>query len=109
MNELDMEETAVDEEMELRLNEVKACERRLARQQERLVELPKDVLAWRIYELKAQFEEANGRESDGTGSSPGSDSDSDSDTNSDEKLTLNEMMERAALSKASGPYPWFTQ
>ena len=32
------------------------------------------------------------------------DSDSDSDTNSDEKLTLNEMMERAALSKASGPY-----
>ena len=37
-------------------------------------------------------------------SSPGSDSDSDSDTNSDEKLTLNEMMERAALSKASGRY-----
>ena len=50
----------------------------------------KDVLAWRIYELKAQFEEANGRESDGTGSSPGSDSDSDSDTNS-EQLTLNEI------------------
>ena len=63
-----------------------ACERRLARQQERLVELPKDVLAWNIYELKAQFEEAK-RESDGSSLV----SDSDSDSNSDEQLTLNDL------------------
>ena len=48
----------------------------------------------------SKFEEAK-RESDG--SSPRSDSDSDSDSNSDEQLTLHKMMERAALSKASGP------
>ena len=37
VDELGMEEMELDEELELRLNEVVACKRRLARQQERLI------------------------------------------------------------------------
>ena len=104
LNELGEEETELDEEMQLRADEVVDCERKLARQQERVAELMVEARAWLEYELarlKAQHEEML-RESDG--SSLGSDSDSDTDSNSDEQLVLDEMMERAAISTASGAY-----
>ena len=104
IDELEKEEMKVDEEMEERAAEMRACERWLARQQERVAELMVEAPAWLEYELarlKAQHEEML-RESDG--SSLGSDSDSDTDSNSDEQLVLDEMMERAAISTASGAY-----
>ena len=75
-------------ELQLRLDEVAACERRLAEQQERWPQVEACV-AWHEYQkamLEAQPEEML-RESDG--SSP--DYDSDSDAGFDEQLALDEL------------------
>ena len=79
-------------ELQLRLDEVAACERRLAEQQERWPQVMPQVeacVAWHEYQkamLEAQPEEML-RESDG--SSP--DYDSDSDAGFDEQLALDEL------------------
>ena len=89
MDELDAEESKLDGELQLRLDEVAACECRLAEQQERLPQVRGEVVAWQAYQkamLEAQPEKML-RESDG--SSP--DGDSDSDEGFDEQLDLDEL------------------
>ena len=89
MNELDAEESKLDGELQLRLDEVAAYECRLAEQQERLPQVHGEVVAWQAHEkamLEAKREEML-RESDG--SSP--DGDSDSDEGFDEQLDLDEL------------------
>ena len=77
-------------ELQLRLDEVAACERRLAEQQERWPQVEKACVAWHEYKkalLKAEELEEKLRESDGSSS----DCDPDSDSDSDEQLTLDEL------------------
>ena len=93
LDELEAEEIKLDGELQLRLDEVEACKRTLARQEESFVELRREWEAWHEYE-KARMErrlEEKQRESDG--SSP----DSDSDSDSDELLTLDELMGKCVV------------
>ena len=73
LNELEKEEMKLDGELQLRLDEVEACKRTLARQEESFVELRREWEAWHEYEkarMERRLEELQ-RESDG--SSPDSD------------------------------------
>ena len=92
LNELGEEETELDEEIQLRADEVVDCERKLARQQERVAEMMVEARAWLEYDYEKTLAFVHNKEPQSDGSSPGSDSDSDS--HSDEQLTLDEMMER---------------
>ena len=72
LNELGEEETELDEEIQLRADEVVDCERKLARQQERVAELMVEARAWLEYDYEKTLAFVHNKEPQSDGSSPGS-------------------------------------
>ena len=93
LDELEAEEIKLDGELQLRLDEVEACKRTLARQEESFVELRREWEAWHEYEKARMERRLEEKQHESDGSSP----DSDSDSDSDELLTLDELMGKCVV------------
>ena len=93
LDELEAEEIKLDGELQLRLDEVEACKRTLARQEESFVELRREWEAWHEYEKARMERRLEEKQHESDGSSP----DSDSDSDSDELLTLDELVGKCVV------------